>query len=180
MFSGKDFTPAKISEVQIDSPAQQAGLKKNDLILSINGNEVKSVLEVPTFINTTQQDTILMTVLRNDQELSLSIKPKEIIGKDNLGNDAKKIIGIKISPINNEFNKQKLGPATALFYATKETWFVTKTTMEFCFFNVQRKSRHNTTRRPYKNCKNNRSSKPVWFCSVFKYYGLYFNKFRIN
>ena len=28
MFSGKDFTPAKISEVQIDSPAQQAGLKK--------------------------------------------------------------------------------------------------------------------------------------------------------
>ena len=134
MFSGKDFTPAKISEVQIDSPAQQAGLKKNDLILSINGNEVKSVLEVPTFINTSQQDTILMTVLRNDQELSLSIKPKEIIGKDNLGNDAKKkIIGIKISPINNEFNKQKLGPATALFYATKETWFVTKTTMNFVF-----------------------------------------------
>ena len=67
----------------------------NDLILSINGNEVKSVLEVPTFINTTQQDTVLMTVLRNDQELSLSIKPKEIIGKDNLGNDAKKkIIGM--------------------------------------------------------------------------------------
>ena len=134
MFSGKDFTPAKISEVQIDSPAQQAGLKKNDLILSINGNEVKSVLEVPTFINTSLQDTILMTVLRNDQELSLSIKPKEIIGKDNLGNNAKKkIIGIKISPIDNEFNKQKLGPATALFYATKETWFVTKTTMNFVF-----------------------------------------------
>ena len=69
MFSGKDFTPAKIAEVQIDSPAFQSGLKKNDIILSINGKKVKSVLEVPTFINTINKMIILMTVLRNDQEI---------------------------------------------------------------------------------------------------------------
>ena len=29
MFEGKDFTPAVINEVQVESPAEQAGLKKN-------------------------------------------------------------------------------------------------------------------------------------------------------
>ena len=32
IFVGKDFTPAMISEVTKDSPAQVAGLKKNDII----------------------------------------------------------------------------------------------------------------------------------------------------
>ena len=45
-FVGKDFTPAVINEVQKESPAMTAGLKKNDIILSIDGHEVKSIMEV--------------------------------------------------------------------------------------------------------------------------------------
>jgi regulator of sigma E protease len=51
MFAGKDFTPAKIQEVQKDSPAFTAGIKKNDVILSINKNKVQSILDVSTYIN---------------------------------------------------------------------------------------------------------------------------------
>ena len=43
MFAGKDFTPAQVQEVQVDSPAQVAGIKKNDIILSINKNKVQSI-----------------------------------------------------------------------------------------------------------------------------------------
>ena len=32
-FIGKDFTPAKINQVSIDSPAEKAGLQKNDIIV---------------------------------------------------------------------------------------------------------------------------------------------------
>ena len=39
MFSGKDMTPAIIEEVQQDSPAFVAGLKKNDQIISVNGKK---------------------------------------------------------------------------------------------------------------------------------------------
>ena len=134
MFAGKDFTPAKISEVKEDSPAFVSGLKENDLIININEHKVKSVLEVPTFINSSNKEVIKITVIRNEKELIFDVKPKEILDKDNLGNNIKKkIIGIKIAPLNEEFNRQRLGPATALFYATKETWFVTKTTMQFVF-----------------------------------------------
>ena len=134
MFAGKDFTPAQIQEVQIDSPAYVAGIKKDDIILSINNNKVQSILDVSTYINASSKELIDINILRNNNELLFQIKPKKVEGKDSLGNKAnKKIIGIKISPLNNEFNKQKLGPATAIFFAVKETWFVTKTSLQFNF-----------------------------------------------
>ena len=43
----------------------------------------------------------------------------------------KKIIGIKIVPLNNKLKKEKLGPATAIYYAIKETWFVTQASLDF-------------------------------------------------
>ena len=58
MFSGKDFTPAKIQEVQENSPAFTSGLKKDDVILSINKNKVKSILEVSTYINASTSEKI--------------------------------------------------------------------------------------------------------------------------
>ena len=45
-FSGKDFTPAVIDEVQKESPAQVAGIQKNDIIASIDNNKVKSIFDV--------------------------------------------------------------------------------------------------------------------------------------
>jgi regulator of sigma E protease len=132
MFAGKDFTPAQIQEVQKDSPASVAGIKNGDIISSIDSNKVNSIMEVSTFINTSTNDQIDIEVLRNEEVLIFSVKPKSFKGKDTLGNKInKKIIGIKISPLNDELNREKLGPASALFYAVKETWFVTKASLNF-------------------------------------------------
>ena len=134
MFVGKDFTPAQIQEVQKDSPAYISGIKENDIILAINKNKIHSILDVPTHINASSKDEINLTILRDDNELLISVKPKIIKSEDSLGNKInKKVIGIKISPPNSEFNKERLGPATAIFYAFKETWFVTKTSLDFMF-----------------------------------------------
>tara|TARA_A100001011_G_scaffold5165_1_gene6028 strand:- start:584 stop:1699 length:1116 start_codon:yes stop_codon:yes gene_type:complete len=132
MFAGKDFTPAQINEVQEDSPAYISGIKNGDLILSINNNKVNSVLEVSTLINSSTKENIQITVLRNNTEIDINVKPKLVKTEDSLGNTInKKIIGIKIAPLNNELNRKKLGPATALFYATKETLFVIKASIDF-------------------------------------------------
>ena len=132
MFAGKDFTPAQIQEVQKDSPAYVSGVKSGDIILSINNNKVSSILEVSNYINASTSETIDVKVLRNNKEIILSVIPKLTKGEDSLGNKVnKKIIGIKISPLNNEFNRERLGPATALFYAVKETWFVTQASLDF-------------------------------------------------
>ena len=132
MIAGKDFTPAQIQEVQPESPAYIAGIKSGDVIQSINEREVKSIMEVSTFINASSSETIDIQVLRNGSELTLEVKPKFIEGKDSLGNQInKKIIGIKVAPLNEEINRQRLGPAKALYYAVKETWFVIEASWEF-------------------------------------------------
>jgi len=132
MFVGKDLTPAVVNEVQINSPAYEAGIKKNDKIISIDNNKVQSILEVSTFISTSTAEIIEFTVLRNNQEVTLYVKPNLVQSKDSLGNSVKKrMIGIKLSPLNNEFKKQRLGPSKAIYYSIKEVWFVSVTSLKY-------------------------------------------------
>ncbi len=132
MFVGKDFTPAKINEVSIDSPAERAGLKKNDIIVAIDTNKVLSIREVSTFINTSPSNIINITVLRDDKEITFRTNTKSIETKDVFGNlIKKKIVGISIIPVKKEMNQKKLGPGTAIYYSIKEIWFVCKTTLNY-------------------------------------------------
>ncbi len=60
------------------------------------------------------------------------IKPNLVESKDSLGNSVKKrMIGISLSPLNNEFQKQPLGPSKAIYYSVKEVWFVTVTSLNY-------------------------------------------------
>jgi len=132
LIAGKDMTPAVISEVQQDSPAYIAGMKKNDKIISIDNNKVESILKVSTFINTSTEEQIEFLILRNDREITILVKPNLVEDKDALGNSVKKrMIGVKLAPLNNEFQKQPLGPSKALYYSIKEVWFVSVTSLKY-------------------------------------------------
>jgi len=132
MISGRDITPAIIDEVQEDSPAFIAGLKKNDKIISIDSKKVESILQVSTFISTSTSEMIEFLIVRNDQKISLLVAPNIVDTKDSLGNSVRKrMIGIRLSPLNNEFKKQPLGPSKAIYYSAKEVWFVTVTSLNY-------------------------------------------------
>ena len=132
MFVGKDFTPAAINEVQKDSPAEVAGLMKNDVILEIDGNEVKSILDVSKLITMSTSDFIDFKVLRYDQDVLLKVKPNIVETEDNLGNKInKRMIGIMLGPYNNKVNHVKLGPAKALYYSLNEVYFVTISSLKY-------------------------------------------------
>ena len=132
LFVGKDITPAIIEEVQKDSPAYIAGLKKNDKIIYIDNNKVESILEVSTFINTSTSEKIDFKILRNQQEISFLIKPKITDGKDAFGNSVRKrMIGIKLSVPGNQLEKQRLSPSKAIYYSFKEVWFVIITSLNY-------------------------------------------------
>jgi len=131
-FAGKDFTPAVINEVQKDSPAMVAGLKDNDIVVSIDGNKVKSIMEVSKFIMMSTDEFINFTVSRYDQDLTFKVKPNLVESEDNLGNKVtKRMVGIKLGAYNNEINHVKLGPAKALFYAVNEVYFVTTSSLKY-------------------------------------------------
>ena len=132
IFVGKDFTPAMISEVTKNSPAQVAGLNKNDVILSIDDNKVKSILDVSKFITLSTSEFINFKVSRYDQEIEIKVKPDFVDTEDNLGNKIKKrMVGIQLSPYKNTVNHQKLGPVKALYYSVSEVYFVTTSTLKY-------------------------------------------------
>ena len=41
------------------------------------------------------------------------------------------MIGINLSALNNQFEKKQLGPSKAMFYAVKEVWFVTVSSLNY-------------------------------------------------
>ena len=131
-FAGKDFTPAIINEVQKNSPAMVAGLKDNDIVVSIDGNKVKSIMEVSKFIMMSTDEFINFTVNRYDQELIFKVKPKIVEGEDSLGNKVnKRMVGIKLGAYNNVVNHVKLGPVKALFYAVNEVYYVSVSSLKY-------------------------------------------------
>jgi regulator of sigma E protease len=96
-FIGKDFTPAVINEVQKDSPAMVGGLKEGDVILEIDNNEVKSIMDVSKYIMMSTDDVIDFKVKRSYDEIILNIKPDLVEGEDNLGNKInKRMVGINL------------------------------------------------------------------------------------
>ena len=131
-FAGKDFTPAVINEVQKDSPAMMAGLKDNDIVVSIDGNKVKSIMEVSKYIMMSTDEFINFTVNRYDQDITFKVKPNIVDGEDNLGNKInKRMVGIKLGAYNNKVNHVKLGPVKALFYAVNEVYYVSTSSLKY-------------------------------------------------
>ena len=132
IFVGKDFTPAVINEVQKDSPAMVGGLKQNDIILEIDGNKVKSIMDVSKFITMSTADIIDFKVKRSYDELLLKIKPIIVPGEDSLGNKInKRMVGIKLGAYNNEINHVKLGPAKAIYHAANEVYYVSISSLKY-------------------------------------------------
>jgi len=132
IFAGKDFTPAVINEVQKNSPAMIAGLKNNDIVVSIDGNKVKSIMEVSKFIMMSTNEFISFTVNRYDQDRTFKVKPNMVESEDNLGNKiTKRMVGIKLGAYNNEINHVKLGPVKALFYAVNEVYYVSVSSLKY-------------------------------------------------
>jgi len=131
-FVGKDFTPAVINEVQKNSPAMTAGLKNNDIIVSIDGNKVKSIMEVSKFIMMSTSQFVDFTVTRLNQNLTFKVMPNIVASEDNLGNKInKRMVGIKLGAYNNEINHVRLGPIKAIYYAVSEVYYVSTSSLKY-------------------------------------------------
>jgi len=131
-FVGKDFTPAVINEVQKDSPAMIGGLRENDVILEIDDNTVKSIMDVSKYITMSTADIIDFKVKRSYDEILFKIKPDIVLSEDNLGNKInKRMVGIKLGAYNNEINHVKLGPAQAIYHAAGEVYYVSISSLKY-------------------------------------------------
>src|SRR5215213_6393835 len=73
--------PVVVGEVNAGSPAEAAGLKENDRVLTIGGENVRSSAQVTEYVRSHDAQKIPITVQRNGQTVQLNTDEKRVDGR---------------------------------------------------------------------------------------------------
>ena len=118
------YTPNRpiVGYAEKDKPAYRAGIRRDDIILSMNGQPLNNWPEMVTAIQNTGGKPIQVTVLRGKQAVSFTVSP--VSDKNDQG-ETVWIIGIRPG---QEYSFRKVGVIQAVVSASdftgRETWQV--------------------------------------------------------
>ncbi|MDD3845804.1 MAG: RIP metalloprotease RseP [Syntrophorhabdaceae bacterium] len=125
--AGYNVPSARVGKVAENTPAQAAGIKAGDLIVKIDGKEVREFLDVASSIEKAPGDTVEVTLDRAGTPVILTIKPMVIEEKDIFGDPYKrKILGIERS---DEVVKRSQSPGAAVGLSLYMTWEYSRITV---------------------------------------------------
>ena len=81
-----------VGKVLPESPANLAGLKKNDKILGINNIKIQGARQIIDIVKANENKTLNFLILRNNEELFIEIIPKDLnnLGQPKIGISFKK------------------------------------------------------------------------------------------
>jgi S1-C subfamily serine protease len=66
-----------ISSVRENSPADKAGLRAGDVIIEVEGKEVKGTSDLMRLINEKKDSAVNLTVIRNKSRMNVSVTPEK-------------------------------------------------------------------------------------------------------
>lgn len=67
--------PVKVASVSPKAPADVAGIKADDIITKVDGNDVKNADDVTKYLNDKKGEACVFTVMRDGKEAEFTIKP---------------------------------------------------------------------------------------------------------
>lgn len=98
---------ALVTNVFPDSPAERAGFKRQDVIISFNGKEIEHVRDLPRIVAATPiGEMVTVTVVRNGKKTKLNVKvgkmdeDQEMVATNT--QQGKETAGITVSPLTPE------------------------------------------------------------------------------
>jgi regulator of sigma E protease len=126
-FSGVDVMSAEVGQVREDSPAQQAGMMKGDVVVAVDGNGIASWPDIKKNIQDSAGTPVVITVERGGDLVSMTLVPEDAVEKNLFGEDVKSaLIGIVAS---GRIEKVDLGFFAAIREAFLQTWLIIKLTV---------------------------------------------------
>ena len=110
MFLVPEGVKPAIGEVVKDSPAEKAGIKAGDILLSLNGISLYSAKQTTEIISANAGNELQLVVQRDKEEVNISVTP---------GEDAK--IGVKIGSVfMGETHMRTYGAFESVYYGWKD------------------------------------------------------------
>ncbi len=117
---GTPFFPSKIGEVSPGLPAEKAGLKKGDAVLSVDGENVSKWDDLSKIIRSSKGKNLTVKVKRDGEILEMNVAPQASKVKNLFGEEVS-IFMIGITP-SDEVVVQKVGPLEAIGNGFFQTW----------------------------------------------------------
>ncbi|MGQ9507866.1 MAG: RIP metalloprotease RseP [Thermodesulfobacteriota bacterium] len=117
---GIPYFPPKVGEVSAGLPADKAGIKKGDYILSVDGEKISKWDDLSRLIRNSEGRELTLRIKRNGEELDLKVKPQSSKIKNIFGEEVSTyMIGITNS---GEVLIQKVHPLAAIGQGFIKTW----------------------------------------------------------
>ncbi|MGA0593465.1 RIP metalloprotease RseP [Enterovirga sp. CN4-39] len=131
-FGGRQVLAPRIEAVQPGSAAEIAGLRPDDLVVSIDGRSIASFADMQRLVSTSAGDTLEIIVERDGRRLNLQATPtvREVevpgFGKQRMG-----LLGIQGSRDPADVRFVRYGPLESLSLGVYETWSVVDRTFNY-------------------------------------------------
>ncbi|MBW1786091.1 MAG: RIP metalloprotease RseP [Deltaproteobacteria bacterium] len=126
MIAGDHVMTPEIGQVRDDSPAQRAGLQKGDIVVGIDGKDVKTWPEIKSVVAVADGRPVEITVKRDLELKTFSVVPEVSSVKNIFGEDVKTtLIGIVAA---GKFIQVELSPSAAIAAGFGKTWEILELT----------------------------------------------------
>lgn len=126
-FVGQPTTPPEIGQVLEGSPAESADLRPGDRIIAVNGAAIERFEQIQRQVQLNLDQPLQLLVLRDGQEIELSVRPEIVDQEDNFGN-IHRMARLGIAASGTEY--VRYGPGEALWRAGEETVSLTTATLK--------------------------------------------------
>ncbi len=122
----------RVSGVMAGTPAAEAGFKKGDLVLSINGRAIDDFGDLQQYVATSPGRQLEFLVDRDGKQIVLSVMPvlKESVDRI-AGKHQRPVIGIQGSREMSKITHTPVGPVEAVGLGVERTWTIITQTMSY-------------------------------------------------
>lgn len=134
MLQGRPVADTVITSVVPDSPAAAAGLEAGDVIVAIDGRELRSFSDLQRTVSRSPGVELVLTVERDGQRFDVTATPERRELEDTIGGTyVAGILGVQRDVGPEGIPRERLGPIEAVGAGVEETWFITTRTVEVVY-----------------------------------------------
>jgi regulator of sigma E protease len=121
---GRTILLPRVASVQAESAAAKAGFAAGDIVRSIDGQPIRSFLDMQKVVSASSGIPLTFGVERDGRDLALTATPERRDVKGPLGTSNIGVLGVAASTNAADFSTERLGLGASLKEAVSETWFV--------------------------------------------------------
>lgn len=129
---GRYTIEARIDGISPDTPAAQSELMVDDVILAVDGYQVRSFSDFQKIVATSPNRELPFLIERNGREIEIQVQTGARVQEDRLGNDAEiGFLGVSRDATQQEVRFVRPGPIEAIGITVEEIVFIIDRSFKF-------------------------------------------------